>query len=171
MRILLIGGTGTISMEISRQLLALGHELYLVNRGSRNAGLAAQLPDGSWNRPKEIRVDIAEEKEAAAKLEGLSFDAVADFIAFDVEALKRDPSTGAIQWNAARCIHCGRCVVSCPLGNIRLSPSRGSLIKCDLCGGAPSCAAVCPVAAIDFLEVNDEMDEQTMVFDQGRGGH
>ncbi len=90
MRILLIGGTGTISMEISRQLLALGHELYLVNRGSRNAGLAAQLPDGSWNRPKEIRVDIAEEKEAAAKLEGLSFDAVADFIAFDVEALKRD---------------------------------------------------------------------------------
>ena len=88
-----------------------------------------------------------------------------------VEALKRDPSTGAIQWHAARCIHCGRCVVSCPLGNIRLSPSRESLIKCDLCGGAPSCAAVCPVAAIDFLEVNDEMDEQTMVFDQGRGGH
>ena len=36
MNILFIGGTGTISMAISKLLLAQGHTLYLVNRGNRN---------------------------------------------------------------------------------------------------------------------------------------
>ncbi|MBQ8097690.1 MAG: hypothetical protein IJ551_09095 [Prevotella sp.] len=35
MRILLIGGTGTISSAITRQLAASGHDLWLLNRGSR----------------------------------------------------------------------------------------------------------------------------------------
>lgn len=83
MKILFIGGTGTISMAISRRLLEQGHELYLINRGNRNAGLAAQLPGtGEWNRPKEILVDINDEEKAAKLLEGLEFDVAADFIAF-----------------------------------------------------------------------------------------
>ena len=36
MKALFIGGTGTISTEISKQLADLGHELYLINRGSNN---------------------------------------------------------------------------------------------------------------------------------------
>ena len=91
MKILFIGGTGTISMAISRRLLEQGHELYLINRGNRNAGLAAQLPGtGEWNRPKEILVDINDEEKAAKLLEGLEFDAAADFIAFRKEHLERD---------------------------------------------------------------------------------
>lgn len=91
MKILFIGGTGTISMAISRKLLEQGHELYLINRGNRNEGLAAQLPGtGEWNRPREILVDINREEEAAKLLEGLSFDVVADFIAFHKEQLERD---------------------------------------------------------------------------------
>ena len=35
MRALFIGGTGTISMAISRLLVEQGWELYLLNRGSR----------------------------------------------------------------------------------------------------------------------------------------
>lgn len=91
MKVLFIGGTGTISMAISRKLLEQGHELYLINRGNRNAGLAVQLPGtGEWNRPKEILVDINNEEEAAKLLEGMQFDAVADFIAFRKEQLERD---------------------------------------------------------------------------------
>ncbi len=91
MKVLFIGGTGTISMAISRKLLEQGHELYLINRGNRNAGLAVQLPGtGEWNRPKEILVDINKEEEAAKLLEGMQFDAVADFIAFRKEQLERD---------------------------------------------------------------------------------
>ena len=36
MRILIIGGTGTISSAITRQLAAAGHDIWLLNRGNRN---------------------------------------------------------------------------------------------------------------------------------------
>ena len=35
MKILMIGGTGTISSAITRQLAAAGHDLWLLNRGTR----------------------------------------------------------------------------------------------------------------------------------------
>lgn len=90
MKILFIGGTGTISMAITKQLLAEGHELTLLNRGNRNAALAHQLPDGRWNRPREIICDISNEADAAEKLAGLTFDVAADFIAFEKSQLERD---------------------------------------------------------------------------------
>lgn len=82
MKILLIGGTGTISMEISRQLLAQGHTLYLINRGSRNYDLSGDLI--------ELKADINDKKAVSKLLEYLEFDAVADFIAFTPEHLERD---------------------------------------------------------------------------------
>ncbi len=36
MRILMIGGTGTISTAISRRLADVGHDLYIINRGNKN---------------------------------------------------------------------------------------------------------------------------------------
>jgi nucleoside-diphosphate-sugar epimerase len=82
MRVLFIGGTGTISTAISRRLLEEGCELYLLNRGNRNG----VLPAGA----KEIRCDISDEAGAAKKLEGLTFDVVADFIAFTSGQVERD---------------------------------------------------------------------------------
>ena len=43
MKVLLIGGTGTISTEISKKLIRDGHELWLINRGNRNH----ELPEGA----------------------------------------------------------------------------------------------------------------------------
>ncbi|MDR2683437.1 MAG: SDR family oxidoreductase [Dysgonamonadaceae bacterium] len=82
MKILLIGGTGTISAAISRLLIAQGHELYLLNRGNRNNA----LPSGAISLP----ADINDEAKTAALLEGLELDCVADFIAFVPEHLQRD---------------------------------------------------------------------------------
>lgn len=79
-----------------------------------------------------------------------------------VEALKRNEATGAVEWTAARCIHCGRCAASCPLGNIRFDAAKHNLVKCNLCNGHPSCVNVCPVAAIEFLETAESMEEQTI---------
>lgn len=83
MKILLIGGTGRISLAISNLLLAQGHELYLVNRGNKNK----ELKEGNL---KFITCDIANENEMAKLLQNLSFDVVADFIAFTPEDLARD---------------------------------------------------------------------------------
>lgn len=82
MKILFIGGTGTISMAISRLLLSQGHTLYLLNRGSRNTGFNGDLI--------ELKADINDEDAVAALLKDLSFDVVADFIAFVPSQLERD---------------------------------------------------------------------------------
>ena len=82
MKVLFIGGTGTISSAITRQLAARGDELYLLNRGNRNA----DLPDSV----RIIKADIGDEADVAAKLEGMSFDVVCDFIGFVPAQLERD---------------------------------------------------------------------------------
>ena len=83
MKALFIGGTGTISMAITRALAANPDwELYLLNRGSR----AQELPEGV----KTITADINDEAAAAKALEGLTFDCVCDFIGFVPAQLERD---------------------------------------------------------------------------------
>lgn len=82
MKVLFIGGTGTISTAISTKLLKEGHELWLINRGTRND----VLPSGSHI----ITADIGDEEDVRHKLEGHSFDVVADFIAFTPPQLERD---------------------------------------------------------------------------------
>lgn len=83
MKILFIGGTGTISMAITKQILKENkHELYLINRGNRNLGL-----DGI----KEIKIDInGDINQIKEKLENLNFDCVCDFIIMHLDQAKRD---------------------------------------------------------------------------------
>ncbi|WP_124101137.1 SDR family oxidoreductase [Ruminococcus sp. Marseille-P6503] len=81
MRILFIGGTGTISEAITKLLLARGEEVFLLNRGSRNNEIKGA---------EHICCDIGDEKKAARLLEGMTFDCVADFIGFVPEQVMRD---------------------------------------------------------------------------------
>ncbi len=84
MKVLLIGGTGTISTAISRQLLEQGHNLFLLNRGTKNKLFAG------YDNLVEIKVDIDDETTVAEHIKGLEFDAVADFIAYVPSQLERD---------------------------------------------------------------------------------
>ena len=83
MKALFIGGTGTISMAISKLLLEKGWELYLINRGNRNN-------DQRLKGAHFITVDINDEKAAAEKLAGMNFDVACDFIGFVPQQLERD---------------------------------------------------------------------------------
>ncbi|MCI3921588.1 SDR family oxidoreductase [Paenibacillus sp. TRM 82003] len=82
MKALFIGGTGTISSAITRQLAEQGCELYLLNRGNRNESLPANV--------KTLQADINDEAQVAALIQDVSFDVVADFIAFHPAQLERD---------------------------------------------------------------------------------
>ncbi len=82
MRILLIGGTGTISMAITRLLAERGEEVYLLNRGSRSS----ELPENV----KVISCDISDEARAAEALGDMTFDCVGEFIGFVPEQVQRD---------------------------------------------------------------------------------
>ena len=83
MKALFIGGTGTISMAISKLLLQKGWDLYLINRGNRNS--VAGLEKANF-----ITVDINDEKAVADKIKDMHFDVVCDFIGFVVSQLERD---------------------------------------------------------------------------------
>lgn len=83
MKALFIGGTGTISMAITKQLAANPDwELYLLNRGTR----AQELPEGV----KTITADINNEQQVAEAIRDINFDCVCDFIAFVPAQLERD---------------------------------------------------------------------------------
>ncbi len=82
MRILFIGGTGNLSYDSSLRAVALGHELYHLNRGKR----ADRRIDGVVNLTADVGDEVAV-REAIGKLE---FDAVVDFIAFTTDQVERD---------------------------------------------------------------------------------
>jgi nucleoside-diphosphate-sugar epimerase len=83
MKVLLIGGTGTISLAISKLLIDQGWELYLLNRSNRSK-------EFENHNVKFITCDINNEEKAKELLDGIDFDVVADFIAFTPEQLERD---------------------------------------------------------------------------------
>ena len=82
MKILLIGGTGTISSAITRQLVAAGHDLWLLNRGNRKDEVPARV--------KQIIGDIDDEDSVLASLGSQTFDAVCEFIGFVPAQVERD---------------------------------------------------------------------------------
>ncbi len=82
MKVLFIGGTGTISMAITRLLAQQGHELFLLNRGSR----ADELPENVT----VLKADINDEAEINKLIGDMSFDAVGEFIGFVPSQVERD---------------------------------------------------------------------------------
>jgi nucleoside-diphosphate-sugar epimerase len=82
MKILMIGGTGTISSAITRQLAAAGHNLWLLNRGTRKNEVPANVT--------QLIADIDDTQEVLRQLGDAQFDAVCEFIGFLPSQVERD---------------------------------------------------------------------------------
>lgn len=82
MKVLFIGGTGTISSAVSALAVKKGLELYLLNRGN----YSEFMPAGA----KVIKGDIRNEIETGKILDTYKFDVVVDWIAFNSEHIKTD---------------------------------------------------------------------------------
>ncbi|UCC45111.1 MAG: 4Fe-4S dicluster domain-containing protein, partial [Candidatus Zixiibacteriota bacterium] len=67
-----------------------------------------------------------------------------------VDALRRNPETGAIELNQEVCVKCMACVAACPFGCALLDDQHDLVVKCDLCGGDPACAHFCPTGALTW---------------------
>lgn len=78
----MIGGTGTISSAITRQLAASGHDLWLLNRGHRKD----EVPTGV----RQIIADIDDTDEVLRQIGDAQFDAVCEFIGFLPSQVERD---------------------------------------------------------------------------------
>lgn len=82
MKILIIGGTGTISSAITRQLSESGHELWLLNRGNRKSEVPANV--------RQVVCDINDEAGVLRQVGSERFDAVCEFIGFVPSDVERD---------------------------------------------------------------------------------
>ena len=82
MKILIIGGTGTISSAITRQLSEGGYDLWLLNRGTRKSEVPANV--------RQVICDINDEASVLDNLAGEMFDAVCESIGFTPAQVERD---------------------------------------------------------------------------------
>lgn len=60
-----------------------------------------------------------------------------------------------------KCNECNQCVEACPFGAIELFNGLGA-IKCDLCGGSPTCVKFCSYKCLKFAEISEE-DYETRI--------
>lgn len=81
MRVLFIGGTGNVSAACSRLALTRGIALTLLTRGRRRIDLPGA---------RVIAANIHDQSATAAALQNETFDAVVNFVAFDVGDVERD---------------------------------------------------------------------------------
>jgi anaerobic selenocysteine-containing dehydrogenase/Fe-S-cluster-containing dehydrogenase component len=74
------------------------------------------------------------------------------------KAIEKDPATGVVRVDEARCTGCGECVIACPYSAMGFDARGHHAVKCDLCadrrahGETTACASVCPTRAIRFGE-------------------
>jgi len=71
-------------------------------------------------------------------------------------ALKKDPTTGLVNYDQEKCAACFMCVMNCPYGVIKPDYTKTKVIRCDFCtqhGAEPSCVKVCRSEAIYVKEV------------------
>jgi Fe-S-cluster-containing hydrogenase component 2 len=71
-----------------------------------------------------------------------------------VGAITKNAVTGAMEVADQVCVGCKVCTIACPFGTINYNQGTGKVIKCDLCGGDPQCAAVCPTDAIVYVDAD-----------------
>jgi nucleoside-diphosphate-sugar epimerase len=81
MKVLFIGGTGNISVSVSKLAVARGIELTLLNRGQQGVSI-----DGA----ETIVADISQPEQVRAALGNRHFDAVVNWIAFVEPQIERD---------------------------------------------------------------------------------
>jgi nucleoside-diphosphate-sugar epimerase len=82
MKVLFIGGTGNISTSCSRLALQKGIDLYLLNRG--------KIIKSGLEGATQIKADISRVDDVKKALGDLTFDVVANFIAFTPDDIQRD---------------------------------------------------------------------------------
>lgn len=80
-----------------------------------------------------------------------------------VSAMRKDPKSGIVAYDAEVCIGCRYCVAACPFGipKYDYSSPTGKIGKCELCrhrlpdGKYSACAEVCPTGATLYGKVSD----------------
>lgn len=124
--------------------------------GCGNCEMACAFVHACGAVPGQPRIDVLRSSPAghggrAIPIVCLQCDDAACVAACATGALARNETTGAIELDAARCVRCGTCIGACAFGTVLWDARQHAVVKCDLCGGAPSCAQFCPTGALALV--------------------
>ncbi len=72
------------------------------------------------------------------------------------KAISKTAETGVVKVSKKKCTGCKMCLKACPFG--AMSFVEEVAIKCDLCGGQPSCVEFCQAKALTLGMPNDISD-------------
>jgi len=82
MKLLFIGGTGSISSPCSLEAARLGHELFHLNRGNH--------PDHAPRGVITFKADIRDPKQVEKAVAGHRFDCIVNWVAFEPDHVRQD---------------------------------------------------------------------------------
>jgi carbon-monoxide dehydrogenase iron sulfur subunit len=71
-------------------------------------------------------------------------------------AISKNPETGVVKILKNKCTGCKMCLTACPFGAMGFVDNVA--IKCDHCGGNPSCVEFCRATALTYGEPNEISD-------------
>ncbi len=123
--------------------------------GCRTCELACSFAHTVKGKPGYSRIKVIDSgtKDLWIPLTCLQCDDAACVKSCLLDALRRNPDTGAVELNQEKCVRCLACVAACPFGCSLLDTQHDMVVKCDLCGGDPVCAHFCPSHALSFQPV------------------
>lgn len=104
MRIVVIGGTGHIGSYLVPRLVAAGHEVVELSRGTR----APYHPDPTWQEVRRVAVDRDAEDAAGRfgpRIAEFGADAVVDLICFTLDSARQ--LADALRGRTGHLLHCG----------------------------------------------------------------
>ncbi|MBM4425513.1 MAG: FAD-dependent oxidoreductase [Chloroflexi bacterium] len=128
--------------------------------GCRMCEMACSIHHTHSARAVQLRIKVAYSSDADfAPVPCIHCEEAYCMDACPVNCLVRDGDTAVIKVVDEDCIACMLCIDACPYGGITYSEEKGVVIKCDLCGGDPACAAYCAPGAIRFRAIDEPMWE------------
>lgn len=83
-------------------------------------------------------------------------------------AYSKDPATGAVTLDEAKCIGCKYCSWACPYDAPQFNSRSGLMEKCTFCShrladaAEPACVALCPTGALGFEDHDENAPESTI---------
>lgn len=122
--------------------------------GCHNCELACSMAHEGHFRPRASRVHVYtwEREGFSVPMMCQNCDDAACVSVCMPHALRRDAATGRVDLDANKCIGCKMCVQACPFGNAVWDQFTTKILKCDTCGGDPSCVKFCPTKALEWVD-------------------
>jgi sarcosine oxidase subunit beta len=148
------------SQAVEASVEAEGKKFLLINpelcTGCRMCEMACSIHHTHTARPTQLRIRVAYSSDASfSPVPCIHCEEAYCMEVCPVNALVRDGDTAVVKVVDEDCIACMLCLDACPYGGITYSEEKGVVIKCDLCGGDPACAAYCAPGAIRFRVVDE----------------